>query len=104
MLGLILTLALGVSPLAGAAPACGAGWRGAQTVASANYLIAYRKQPPKIAVGKHFSVEFTACPKSNPADPLDLAVDADMPEHGHGMNYRQPRAGRAKSRRVADGG
>ena len=93
-----------MSPLAGAAPACGAGWRGAQTVASANYLIAYRTQPPKIAVGKHFSVEFTACPKSNPADPLDLAVDADMPEHGHGMNYRQTRAGRAKSRRVADGG
>ena len=95
MLKLILTLALGASPLAGAASACGPNMRGAQIVESVNYLITYRTQPPKIAAGQHFSVGFTVCPKFNPAAPPAVAVDAYMPEHAHGMSTCAARTARS---------
>ena len=84
---IIGVLMLVASSLAPAAP-CGADLRGAVIAESANYLVAFRTQPPRIAVGKHFSVEFEACAKGDAPAPAGVAVDAFMPEHGHGMNYR----------------
>ncbi len=49
--------------------------------------LAYRPVPAPIAVGKHFAVEAAVCAKSGPT-PATLRVDAQMPEHRHGMNYR----------------
>ncbi len=37
-----------------------------------------------IAVGRHFAIEVQICP----ADAVLVRVDATMPEHRHGMNYR----------------
>lgn len=37
-----------------------------------------------IRVGRHFVIAVQLCP----ADAVLLRVDAVMPEHGHGMNYR----------------
>jgi hypothetical protein len=37
-----------------------------------------------IAVGKHFAIEVRVCP----FDAVLTRVDATMPEHQHGMNYR----------------
>ncbi len=37
-----------------------------------------------IAVGRHFAIEVRVCP----ADAVLTRVDATMPEHRHGMNYR----------------
>lgn len=37
-----------------------------------------------VAVGQHFAIELQLCP----ADATLLRVDASMPEHRHGMNYR----------------
>ncbi len=37
-----------------------------------------------IAVGQHFAIELRLCP----AETTLLRVDASMPEHRHGMNYR----------------
>jgi hypothetical protein len=37
-----------------------------------------------IAVGQHFAIEVRVCP----ADAALVRVDAMMPEHRHGMNYR----------------
>lgn len=79
-------LMLVASSLAPAAP-CGADLRGAVVAESANYLVAFRTQSPRIAVGKHFSIEFETCAKGDAAAPAGVAVDAFMPEHGHGMNY-----------------
>jgi hypothetical protein len=39
---------------------------------------------PAIALGEHFSLRVQACP----ADAVLLRVDASMPAHRHGMNYR----------------
>jgi hypothetical protein len=39
---------------------------------------------PPIAVGKHFALDIQVCP----LDAVLSRVDATMPEHRHGMNYR----------------
>jgi hypothetical protein len=46
--------------------------------------LSYRTVPPKIAVGQPFEVYFGFCPNV----PGPIKVDAHMPEHRHGMNYR----------------
>src|SRR5262245_50511861 len=51
---------------------------------SKSYVLAYRASPE---VGKHFTVEIAACAKSGPP-PKTLKIDAQMPEHRHGMNYK----------------
>ena len=57
-------------------------------IESDRVVIIYRTAPPKIAVGKHFAVEALVCPKGTAGPPTGLRVDAAMPEHRHGMNYR----------------
>jgi len=57
-------------------------------IESDRVVIIYRTAPPKIAVGKHFAVEALVCPKGTGGPPTGLRVDAAMPEHRHGMNYR----------------
>jgi cytochrome c peroxidase len=47
-------------------------------------VLAYRAAPE---VGKHFSVDIAVCAKNGPA-PRTLKIDANMPDHRHGMNYR----------------
>jgi hypothetical protein len=50
-----------------------------------------------IMVGKHFAIDVKVCP----ADAVLTRVDATMPEHQHGMNYRPSlkRVGDAKDGR-----
>jgi hypothetical protein len=55
----------------------------AQKIQSAHTLVLYRTQPAPLKVGQHFSVEFAVCPA-----PESVRIDAEMPEHRHGMNYR----------------
>ena len=46
--------------------------------------LAWRAEPAPIAVSRPFALIVTLCP----ADARLLRVDATMPEHRHGMNYR----------------
>ncbi|MBV9833350.1 MAG: FixH family protein [Alphaproteobacteria bacterium] len=59
-----------------------------KVVDSRNYRIAWRVRPDPIAVSEPFALEISVC--ANPgAEPVEsIAVDAVMPEHRHGMNYR----------------
>jgi cytochrome c peroxidase len=52
---------------------------------SPRHVLAYKLELP--AVGKHFSIDVGACARSG-EPPGTLTVDAQMPEHRHGMNYR----------------
>ena len=52
---------------------------------SPRFVLAYRAS--ELSVGRHFALEVAACAKSGAA-PETLKVDAHMPEHRHGMNYR----------------
>jgi hypothetical protein len=45
---------------------------------------AWKVDGAPIAVGQHFAIEVRVCP----VDAALMGVDAMMPEHRHGMNYR----------------
>jgi hypothetical protein len=50
--------------------------------------MSYRTIPPRIAVGEQFVLELTACPKQGAVLSGRVKLDAQMPEHKHGMNYQ----------------
>lgn len=80
-------------PLAAtAAPAvdCAAGLdaRHRLEAASARHRVVFVPQPAPLVSGRHFSLDIVVCPQGGAALPLALRVDADMPAHRHGMNYR----------------
>jgi hypothetical protein len=81
---------LGLGLLAsGGALACGeALGTNARRIDSAQFQLAYKLLPDPVPVGKHFAIDVVLCPKANATLPAELRVDATMPEHKHGMNYR----------------
>ena len=46
--------------------------------------LAWKAAPAPIVAGRPFAIQMQACP----ADARVLRVDATMPDHRHGMNYR----------------
>jgi hypothetical protein len=62
--------------------------------------VVFRTVPAAIEVGRHFTVEALVC-ATPPAEAL--RVDAQMPEHRHGMNYRARVAAAGGGRFVAEG-
>jgi hypothetical protein len=60
----------------------------AQTVESSKYTLAYRTQPEKVTIGQHFAVELALCAKDGAPAAETVRVDAHMPDHRHGMNYK----------------
>jgi len=85
----------------GVAHACGDA--SATLVASANYTIAYTTVPARIATGEHFAIDFTVCPRGKASAPRAVRVDAAMPEHRHGMNYRPTVVAKGAGRYRAEG-
>lgn len=67
---------------------CSVELAGARRVESKRYVLAYRTEPEKIKIGQHFAIDFILCTKDGGAGPASIRVDASMPEHRHGMNYR----------------
>jgi hypothetical protein len=55
---------------------------------SERYTVVYRTEPAAIAVGRAFAIEVQVCAKGQAVVPTGLRVDAQMPAHRHGMNYR----------------
>ncbi len=72
-------------------------------IESDRIVVVYRTQPAEIAVGQHFVVEARVCAKGAGAALTALRVDADMPEHRHGMNYRAKVSPQGDGRYVAEG-
>ena len=91
-------LLLGAFALSAPALACELPGGNAQKVQSAHYLVLYRTQPSPLKVGQHFALEFAVCPA-----PESVRVDATMPEHKHGMNYRPTITGSGEGPYRAEG-
>jgi hypothetical protein len=83
---------------AAAAKACELPGGPTQEVQSGKYLVLYRTQPSPLKVGRHFALEFAVCPA-----PESVRVDATMPEHRHGMNYRPTISGSGEGPYRAEG-
>ena len=98
-LGALLWLPPAVSALA-----CGeALGPGAQRLGAAPMQIAWRAEPTPIAVSRHFALDIVLCPAAGEPLPVALRVDATMPEHRHGMNYRASTVARGAGRWRAEG-
>jgi hypothetical protein len=85
------------------AQACSVEFDGEQKVESIRYVLAFRTQPARLAVGSHFSVEFAVCPKAGQPAPESVRVDGYMPDHRHGMNYRPSVKPATDGRQIAEG-
>jgi hypothetical protein len=89
---------------AGSAAACGEQLSGAtRRIEDARYEIVFRSAPAPIETGKHFSLDFAVCPRGGAGAPDTVRVDAVMPEHRHGMNYRPVVVARGAGLYRADG-
>ena len=102
LLGLLLAAAVLGAAATGAAPACDPprGFTPRGRLASGDLVVLYRTLPAAIEVGRHFAVEAVVC--GAPAARV-LRVDADMPEHRHGMNYRASVSAAGDGRYLAEG-
>ncbi len=99
----LLALGFLALPFAVLAADCGADLKGAQKVESANYILVYRTQPGKIVIGKKFTMDLAICPKDTNSVADGVNLDAQMPAHGHGMNYKPTIKPAGNGRFRADG-
>jgi hypothetical protein len=86
-----LRAALALATLSGsnAALACGEGVaQPLRRIEDAQAVLVYRTAPDPLRVGQHFGIDFAVCPRGQATLPDEVRVDAHMPEHKHGMNYR----------------
>lgn len=60
----------------------------AQRLSDARFQLVFKATPSPIPVGQHFQLDFALCPLAPAPAPREVRVDAHMPEHRHGMNYR----------------
>jgi hypothetical protein len=105
------TLALGVAvavapgAVGATADACTESARAvsARRVESPRYVLVFVPAPAPIAVGQHFSVDAVVCARDGARPATGLRVDALMPEHRHGMNYRATVSARGDGRFLAEG-
>lgn len=84
-------LAFGFANSAGAAPGtCGDHLVGpARQVAELGGLtVVFAPRPWPVPVGQHFALDIAVCAAPGTPVPTSLRVDADMPAHRHGMNYK----------------
>jgi len=80
--------AFATSVLVSDAGACPSRDEGFQRLAAQGAEIAYRWEPRELKVGQFFAAEVVACRAPGGGDVREIVVDATMPAHGHGMNYR----------------
>ena len=81
--------ALCLSLHAGVAAACGSALaRPTRTIDGTRYTVVFKTVPAPVKVGTHFAVDFAVCPRAAADAPGSVRVDANMPAHRHGMNYR----------------
>lgn len=82
----VVVLALG--SLASPVSACPASEQGFRLLASPEAEVAYRWEPAELKVGQFFAAEVVTCRVPGDEAVRDIRIDATMPAHGHGMNYR----------------
>jgi hypothetical protein len=72
-------------------------------VESARYVVVFEPRPAPIAVGRDFALDVSVCARGQADAPRALRVDAVMPAHRHGMNYRPSIEPRGDGRYLAQG-
>ena len=65
-----------------------AGLGDVDTLSAPGYAIAFKPDPAPIATGIPFALDIYVCTDPGKPAPSAIAIDATMPEHRHGMNYK----------------
>jgi hypothetical protein len=90
--GVVGLVAACASPTASATdnPNCGHSLPAAarQQLSAPGITLAFAPRPAPVPVGQPFALSVELCPAADQTLPLGLGVDAEMPAHRHGMNYR----------------
>ena len=75
---------------AGATAACGDDLPAASRVRveQRGTAMSFVPRPAPLAIGRHFSLDVVVCAAAGAPARALARVDADMPAHRHGMNYR----------------
>lgn len=83
-------MALALWAAAATAGACGDDIVGParQQATADGYRVVFAPRPWPLTVGRHLEVELVVCTPPGRPPATALAIDADMPVHRHGMNYR----------------
>jgi hypothetical protein len=95
----------GLAAAADKPPTCGAHLAGParQQAEGGGWVIAFAPRTWPVPVGRHFALDIAVCPPAGAPAPAVLKVDADMPAHKHGMNYRPSVKALGNGRYTADG-
>jgi len=72
-------------------------------VESDGIVVIYRTEPSTIEIGQPFKVDAIVCVRDPALRATGLKVDAVMPNHRHGMNYRPQVSAQGDSRYLAEG-
>jgi hypothetical protein len=102
---LVAACALALAGVAHAADDCAARLKAprAMQARGGGYTVAFAPRPAPLATGRHFALDIAVCPDRGVVAPKSLRVDADMPAHRHGMNYRATVAARGDELYHAEG-
>lgn len=63
-------------------------WPAKRKTDGGNFTVAIQPDGGGIVTNRHFSLEVLVEPAAGNAAPVGVIVDADMPDHGHGMNTK----------------
>jgi hypothetical protein len=85
---LVIGVLLPGLPSAGAEGICDGESVAASRAELDGYVASFSTDPEEIPIGDHFTVSVSVCRPGGGTFEGSLVVDADMPSHGHGMNYR----------------
>jgi len=84
-------------------PAPTAPWPATRKTDRGNFTVTIQPRGGGIATNKHFSLDVRVVPSAEAGAPASVAVDADMPSHGHGMNTKPETFHEGGERYRADG-
>lgn len=89
----------------GAIAACGDGLpaAGRQRLEAPGLTLVFAPRPAPVPLGRPFALAIQVCPAEGQPMPEALAVDAEMPAHRHGMNYRPSVTAQGGGRFAAEG-
>jgi hypothetical protein len=71
-----------------APPPCTPALAGGERIDGRLHSLRWRMQPDRPRVSEFFVLQFAVCRRDGGAAPGEVRVDATMPAHRHGMNYR----------------
>lgn len=70
------------------APAAVTAWPAKRKTDRGNFTVTLQPEGGGIVTNRHFSLEVLVEPGAGAGAPASVWVDADMPDHGHGMNTK----------------